>query len=301
MEKAIPTNYDFDDKDEKVEVPVTGQEVHFDRVRLPVSYFFQPKPTLKVDLSRLRLTNVSLYSTTPHKEANFVSRAIANFFRGGRNDPFTLTETTPKGSLRKSASMGTMSLVSSPITITDATAHIGGNTISFGLNGFKVNAVEKDPMTYEILKHNMGVYGLPTDNTICADYLEVYKTLRQDVLYLDPPWGKRYKEARILDLYLGQTNIADLCADIMGNPEDEAKPQLASLIVLKLPANYNLPNLIAKMPNRTFLTHKVIRGNGRHSYNIIFCWWTFSPCDGVAKRPHHKAKSLTKGLTPFHQ
>jgi 16S rRNA G966 N2-methylase RsmD len=210
-----------------------------------LNYYFQPQVSIKLD--QLRMTNISLYSTTPWKEARFISRAILNFFQG--NKPRLNTKHEGK------------------VVITDATANIGGNTISFYLNGaHKVNAVEIDQLTCDILKHNLDIYKFPTDTVYCCDYLSIYKKLEQDAVFLDPPWGgPDYKKVTTLDLYLGQTNIIDICVELM----EEKK---ASLIVLKLPLNYNLQGLIKRMPNCNFLTHKIYRNKGRHSYNVVFCF-----------------------------
>jgi len=150
--------------------------------------------------------------------------------------------------------------------LTDGTANVGGNTISFYLSGIQtVNAVEIDKTTCDMLINNLQTYKLPTVNVHCCDYLSIYKNLKQDIVFLDPPWGgPEYKKASILDLYLGQTNIIDICAELMGEKK-------ASLIVLKLPINYNLPALIAKMPSRSFFTQKIYRGQ-KHSYNVVFCF-----------------------------
>jgi 16S rRNA G966 N2-methylase RsmD len=207
--------------------------------------FFQPRPGL--DFSQLRLTNISLYSTTPWKEANFISRAIVNFYK---SEHPTIKIDNPEN-----------------LTITDCTANVGGNTISFYLNGIKnVNAVEIDAVTCNLLKQNLRAYKLPTDGVHCCDYLSIYKNLTQDVVFLDPPWGgPDYKKATILDLFLGQTNIIDICCQLMTEKK-------ASLIVLKLPLNFNLPGLIEKMPNHSFLTQKIYRNQNYHSYNVVFCF-----------------------------
>lgn len=150
--------------------------------------------------------------------------------------------------------------------ITDGTANCGGNTISFQLSGgFKiVNAVEIDQETCNMLKNNLQTYNIPIDTVYHNDYLLIYKNLRQDVVFLDAPWGKNYIKTPCLDLYLSNTNIIDICFDIVSN-------KMASLIVLKLPVNYNLPDLINKLPNNKFLTRKIYRGQ-HHSYNVVFCW-----------------------------
>ncbi len=211
-----------------------------------LEYFFQPTPT--IDSSRLRLTNISIYSTTPWKEANFISRAIVNFYKA--NQEYTIAK-----------------LTTYPIIITDATANVGGNTISFYLNGIgQVNAVEKDELTCQILKNNLEVYQLPTNTVYCCDYLDIYKTLIQDVVVIDAPWGgSDYKDLSQMDLFLSGVNIIDICVELMVDRK-------ASLIVLKLPVNYNYAELFQRMPNCHFLTHKVFRGHNHNSYNMVFCW-----------------------------
>ena len=271
--------------------------------KLVPSYYFQPLST--IDPEQLRMTNISIYSTTPWKEANCISRTIVNFFGGkppiaplnfiGGKPPLNFTdgglwEKPPLnfidvGGMNKGGAMGVSPTMNkggamgvSPrtmggsLTITDATANIGGNTISFYLNGFTVNAVEKDELTCQILKHNLNVYKLPIDSVHCCDYLSIYKDLKQDVVFLDPPWGgPDYKKINQLDLYLGENppiNIIDICAGLF----EEKK---VSLIALKLPINYNLSGLLTRLPKIYFLTQKIYRHHN-HSYNVIYLWGNFA-------------------------
>lgn len=203
------------------------------------AYFFPSMPG--VNLNAIRMTNISLYSTTPWQEADFMSSIIIKFFKSrGHNKS---------------------------LVITDATANVGGNTISFYLNGFnKVNAVEIESFTCSLLKNNLKVYGKSIDNVHCTNYLSIADKLEQDVIFIDPPWGgPNYKSVNLLDIYLDNTNIVDLCNRLMLNKR-------ASLIVLKLPTNYNLNALINGCPNNDFLVHKVSRLNKGHLYNLIFCF-----------------------------
>jgi NAD-dependent dihydropyrimidine dehydrogenase PreA subunit len=198
-----------------------------------------------VNLKQLRMTPISVYSSTPWREANFITRTILNFYNG--HSPLKTGEGKP--------------------VITDATSCVGCNTVSLHLSqGFKqVNSIEIDPDTCQMLINNLKVYHLPTDHVHCCDYLSIYKKCKQDVIFIDPPWGgPHYMDTSCLDLYLSNINIIDICFDIITN-------KLASLIVLKLPVNYNLPRLINKLPNNKFLTHKIYRGQ-HHSYNVVFCW-----------------------------
>ena len=72
-------------------------------------------------------------------------------------------------------------------------------------------------------------------------YLNVYKNLKQDVIYLDPPWGGLdYKNSEKLAFKLGDMKLEDLCDDIMKN-------KLCKLLILKLPYNYDLDTFKHKL------------------------------------------------------
>ena len=212
--------------------------------KIDLPYYF--KPVRMVDLTQLEMSNVSAYSITPWKEAISVSRTILNFFGANKQ-------------------LKTKSGDELPI-ITDATANVGGNTISFFLSGFKkVNAIEIDEGAYKMLKNNLTVYSFPIDQVLNIDYVSIYKDVEQDVVFLDPPWGgPDYIKSPCLDLYLSDINIIDICFDLISQNK-------ASLIVIKVPINYNLQGLFNKIPTRRFLTHKIYRGR-IHSYSIIYCW-----------------------------
>ena len=239
-----------------------------------------------------------MYNTTPWKEANFISRTINNFYSGTGGNPSDLSRwphsppfflndsnkgravwVSPVNDSNKGGLWGSppgitpvlKPIKNSGLILTDATANIGGNTISFYLNGInQVNAVEIDPLTCEILKHNLHIYELPTQNIYCQSYVDIYMLLDQDIVFLDPPWGgPDYKKSNNIDLYLDQSdgsskNIIEICAELM-------EQKKVTLIVLKLPMNYNLPGLISRMPNKNFMTHKIYRKK-HHSYNVVFCW-----------------------------
>lgn len=205
-----------------------------------VTYFFQP--TTGVDLRRIRMTDISLYSVTPWREANLISNRIINFYRDhGHRDPST-------------------------ITVTDATANVGGNTISFYLSGIgRVNAVELDSLTCGLLINNLSVYGLPTNTVYCGDYLSLSQELQQDCVFFDPPWGgPEYKQVKRLDLYLGSVNVIDLCRQLLNQ-------QRASLVVYKIPLNYNLEGLRQQLNGHQLDVLKIFRGQ-KHSYNVVLCY-----------------------------
>lgn len=111
--------------------------------------------------------------------------------------------------------------------ITDATACIGGNSYYF-LKDFKsVNLVEPDINNFNILKVNTN----HQINTFNCSYNWVKFMLRQDIVYLDPPWGgTEYKSKRKIDLYLDNLNVLDIINEIYN---------YTKIVALKVPNNFN--------------------------------------------------------------
>lgn len=122
--------------------------------------------------------------------------------------------------------------VGSDITITDATACNGGDTIMFAKNFKHVNSVEYNEKNYEVLANNVNVYNLKNVTLYNNDYNDCLD-LKQTVLYFDPPWGgPEYKNRDLIDtLHIGTRKIEDFVE----------LPELKNvkLFVFKLPKNYN--------------------------------------------------------------
>jgi len=207
------------------------------------------KQTSILDHNKLKFTDISLYSVTPWREADMISNWILRYYKGDQSP------------LRS---------VGSSIKITDATANVGGNAISFHLCGFGlVNAVENDKLTAKFLTNNLDAYGLATTNVHCCDYIVISEKLEQDVVFIDAPWGgSDYKKQKSLDLFLTGINVADICQQII-------EKNRASLVALKVPANYNIIGLQTKLDGCTVTVRKVLRHNF-HSYSMIFCHKSFS-------------------------
>lgn len=119
-----------------------------------------------------------------------------------------------------------------PTTITDATANVGGNTISFAKRFNKVNSVEINTQTAKALQNNINVYGLSNVSVYNKSYLSVINELKQDVLFMDPPWGGvDYKSKDKIMLYLDEVPIHDVINRLINKP---------ILIVLKIPNNFDI-------------------------------------------------------------
>ncbi|ORY20002.1 S-adenosyl-L-methionine-dependent methyltransferase [Rhizoclosmatium globosum] len=75
-------------------------------------------------------------------------------------------------------------------TVIDAFCGAGGNSIQFALAGYKVIAVDIDPVKLACTHHNAKLYGaLGNIEFIHGDFMKVATQLKGDVVFLSPPWG----------------------------------------------------------------------------------------------------------------
>lgn len=202
-----------------------------------IDYFYKDE---NVDLNNLKLTKESIYSVTPWKEADKISKEI----------------------IRR------LNMKPESITITDATANVGGNTLSFHKNKMnKVNSFEIDEMTCDFLKNNLSVYGYTRKNVFCESYINRYMEIEQDAIFFDPPWGgPEYYKKRNLNLYLGDINIKYIIKNLL----DYNKTKL---VVIKVPFNFAFEELqeylyiykIDKVP-----IYRVKKGRNEVSYYILY-------------------------------
>ena len=159
-----------------------------------------------ITFKKLKIDEISRYSITLPKKADDISKIIQTYCYN----------------------------FNKPIIITDGTAGVGGNVLSFCKHGFIVNAVEIDKDRYECLLNNIKEYNYNILSSHNCDYLEKFDRIKQDVIFIDPPWGGLdYKKNDNITIKLGNINIETLCNKII-------EKQLAKLTVLKLPYNYNL-------------------------------------------------------------
>ncbi|CAH0518156.1 unnamed protein product [Peronospora belbahrii] len=118
-----------------------------------------------------------------------------------------------------------------PLVVTDGTACVGGNVLSFCDFFMHVNAIENDSTRVQMLRHNLQV--LKKTNVTCmhANYLDVMLELQQDVVFLDPPWGgPEYKDLNKVDLFLADVPLHEICTRLQSSTK---------CIVLKVPSNFD--------------------------------------------------------------
>lgn len=130
--------------------------------------------------------------------------------------------------------------------IVDATACIGGDTISFAKKFRRVISIEFLADRFEFLKNNVEVYKLNNVELMNGNSLEIIPKLPNiDIIYVDPPWGgKNYKEKTNLTLKLGDREIEDLANEFFDKDKMTSTPLL---IVFKLPKNYDIKYLYDRL------------------------------------------------------
>lgn len=123
-----------------------------------------------------------------------------------------------------------------PISITDATANVGGNTISFASMFERIVAFEIKRKTYNHLVCNVEMLGLSRAiETKCANFCMHVDRVNTQCVYIDPPWyiNKRYNRNMTLhpcDMRKGFTLAQVVCLILHNQPY--------TLIAAKVPPGY---------------------------------------------------------------
>lgn len=196
-------------------------------------------------LWKIQVDDVSLYSVTEGGLANEMSALIFEEFKSLNNG--------------KSA------------IITDATACVGGNTISFAKVFGHVNAVEIDPIRSKMLIANIATAQVGKKVSVFPgkDYIDIMKSIEQNIIFIDPPWGGvDYKNKDVINMNLGTMDIADVILALysekgpfQSNTETILHARREGpLIVFKAPLNYNIEGFQSKIANSTVdvKIHKVV-------------------------------------------
>lgn len=145
--------------------------------------------------------------------------------------------------------------------VTDATACIGGSCASFAKTYFKVHAIEIDRVKYDYLRHNMMIMGLSeVVDCLCGDALVVCPTLRQDLIFIDPPWGgPEYKLCSSISLFLSGKSLASVCCTLS---------PYTKYIALKVPTNFDETAFLQEVEGKLTRVHR--NTNLRKMHLLIF-------------------------------
>jgi len=118
--------------------------------------------------------------------------------------------------------------ISSESMITDAMASVGGNTIPFSRYFASVTAVEINIGRKKMLDYNLQLHGIKNVTTIHEDYSDVMYSIRQDIVFFDPPWGLGYRKNQNMRIKINDKHIEDLISRCR-----------AKYVMVKLPRNYD--------------------------------------------------------------
>ena len=181
-----------------------------------------------INMSKLQMAPNSAYSITKPKDAKQIEQFI-NKHIGGKN-----------------------------LAILDGTANVGGDVINFGLNPnvARVVAIEINSETFAMLENNIRVFKLEKKiQAIHGNSLDIIGKCADgehfDILFLDAPWGgTSYKTQKFLDLEMSGKKLADVV-------KIAQKCRNIDNIILKIPFNYNLYQLIRETEFHTIVIEKI--------------------------------------------
>jgi hypothetical protein len=161
-----------------------------------------------VNLEKLKISDVGEYSISKPYASQFILDVIKQYY-SNTND----------------------------LIITDATANNGGDTIRFAMNFKLVNSIEKCKKEFDILKHNIGVYGFTNVKLHNDDFTKIIQSMNQDIIFIDAPWGGTdYKTNKCIDLYVNNINLIHIIKQLYNK-------KIFKLLILKVPKNYNFIDL----------------------------------------------------------
>ncbi|KAE9350517.1 hypothetical protein PF008_g6400 [Phytophthora fragariae] len=202
-------------------------------------FFFR---NLDYDLrSQLQVDEVAEFSVTDFEMATKISQEVLDLFAPPKDD--TTSESGNED--HEDASTITEERKRYPLVVTDGTACVGGNVLSFCDFFTHVNAIENDSTRVQMLRHNLQVLKKTNARCIHSNYLDVMLELQQDVVFLDPPWGgPEYKDLEKVDLFLGGLPLHEICARLQGNTK---------CIVLKVPSNFDGDKFSKLVPGKVVI------------------------------------------------
>ena len=145
-------------------------------------------------------------------------------------------------------------VLASDLTIFDATAGVGGDTIALAKVFKTVLSCEINQDRFMMLKNNVSIYNLYNVIPLNRDSLDIMHNINfVDVVYFDPPWGgSDYKSQSRLKLSLGGEDIESVVNNLFDRKKTKSN---IKLVALKLPNNYDIKYLYEKTKNDNIIMY----------------------------------------------
>ncbi len=144
-------------------------------------------------------------------------------------------------------------------SVTDGTACVGGNTLSFLRRFTRVVAIELDPLHYQMLSNNVHRFGYksPKIKTLHGDVTKLLANPvvnSSQVLFLDPPWNSEgdvwYTQKHSYMLYLSGVPIDVLAKQVL-------RQSSVILLALKVPFNFDFKRFVKTTVDLLIMVSKV--------------------------------------------
>jgi len=165
---------------------------------------------------KLRFTDVSLYSTTPADQAEYITDLLLSYYN--------------------------INILKTKI-LTDIGACIGGNTCAFAKRVKHVNAVEISKLHSDILSNNANILEIKNIEIFNNNYSNIKHLIKQNILFLDPPWGGvNYNKCDKIHVAYQGFDICTIINDLLYGLE---------IALIKLPNNVE-KKLIDELKNTNF-------------------------------------------------
>ena len=173
-------------------------------------YFYFVKSVFKDtnmnNFDKIKFTEESLYSVSKVVGSQFLYKIISKFYKD-----------------------------TSSLVLTDCTANIGSDSIFLSDYFQSINSIELKKENYEALRNNVEVFKKRNIKLYHDDSNTLLPTLKQDIIYIDAPWGGRdYKKKEKVKLYLGKDEIMQFYSK---------HKHLSQMFIFKVPNNYDFSTL----------------------------------------------------------
>jgi hypothetical protein len=138
------------------------------------------------------------------------------------------------------------------IIITDATAGVGGDTLSFAKYFNKVLSIEVNKERCSYLQNNVKLYNYENVVIFNDNCINILNTIHHhDIIYIDPPWEPNnsgsYKSHVNLTLPFCDMKLENFCNKLFDSSYMTSVP---SFVVLKLPKNYDMQHFYDNILNK---------------------------------------------------